>query len=72
MPTNKRPGAYHAKAIADWSFRGTESGLVWEGYVAGPDRLRFLGVLARYAALLAGISMQEDDAQRDRKVAPNV
>jgi len=29
--------------------------------VAGPDRLRFLGVLSRYAALLAHISMKEED-----------
>jgi hypothetical protein len=27
--------------------------------VAGPDRLRFLGVLSRYAALLASIQMDD-------------
>ncbi len=34
-------------------------GQVWRGQVAGPDRLRFLGVLSRYAALLKGIQLQE-------------
>ena len=59
---NQQEDAF-AKAIGDWNFQGSVSGLVWEGHVAGPDRLRFLGVLARYAALLAGISMEESDAQ---------
>ena len=31
----------------------------WSGVIAGPDRLRFLGMLSRYAALLAGIEMHE-------------
>ncbi|MCP4994574.1 MAG: ABC transporter ATP-binding protein [Gammaproteobacteria bacterium] len=57
-----RPEDAFAKTISEWGFKG--SGLVWEGEVPGPDRLRFLGVLSRYAALLAGISMQEaGDAQ---------
>ena len=64
-----QPEGAFAKAIGHWSFRGTKDGLVWEGYVAGPDRLRFLGVLARYAALLAGINMEEDDASPDRRTA---
>jgi len=38
---------------------GDTAGLNWEGTVAGPDRLRFLGVLSRYAALLAHIRMDE-------------
>jgi ABC-2 type transport system ATP-binding protein len=48
-----------ARAIAHWGFTGTSAGLIWEGSVAGPDRLRFLGVLSRYAALLAHIRMDE-------------
>jgi len=48
-----------AKTIREWGFSGSEDGLVWDGFVPGPDRLRFLGVLSRYAALLAGISMDE-------------
>ncbi len=48
-----------AKTIQEWGFSGSEDGLVWNGLVPGPDRLRFLGVLSRYAALLAGIKMDE-------------
>jgi ABC-2 type transport system ATP-binding protein len=48
-----------ARAIAAWGFAGDTAGLNWEGTVAGPDRLRFLGVLSRYAALLAHIRMDE-------------
>jgi ABC-2 type transport system ATP-binding protein len=51
-------GAF-AKSISEWGFTGSSDGLVWEGQVAGPDRLRFLGVLSRYAALLASIQMDD-------------
>jgi len=54
-----RPEAAFAKAIADWGFQGDADGLQWEGYVAGPDRLRFLGILSRYAALMGSIHMDE-------------
>jgi len=54
-----------ARAIADWGFASPDQGLTWEGTVAGPDRLRFLGVLSRYAALLAHIRM--DEAQEVRR-----
>ena len=47
------------RAIGTWGFRSSDGGRTWDGRVAGPDRLRFLGVLSRYAALLAGISMEE-------------
>jgi ABC-2 type transport system ATP-binding protein len=47
------------RAIGPWGFRSSDGGRTWDGRVAGPDRLRFLGVLSRYAALLAGISMEE-------------
>ncbi len=57
-----RPEEAFAKAIADWGFQGDADGRVWEGVVAGPDRLRFLGVLSRYAALLAGIEMREEES----------
>ena len=57
-----RPDEAFAKAIADWGFAGSDQGLSWTGLVAGPDRLRFLGVLSRYAALLAHIRL--DEAER--------
>jgi len=48
-----------AKTVGEWGFVSTDNGVTWKGPVAGPDRLRFLGVLSRYAGLLNGIDMQE-------------
>ncbi len=50
-----------AASIREWGFREEPNGSVWTGDVAGPDRLRFLGVLSRYAALLGGIEMRETE-----------
>ena len=47
-----------AKAMAEWRFASGDGGGSWRGMVNGPDRLRFLGVLARYAGLIAGIEMK--------------
>ncbi len=54
-----RPEAAFDKTISEWGFSGSDDGMTWEGYVPGPDRLRFLGVLSRYAALLSSIQMDE-------------
>jgi len=54
-----RPEAAFDKTISEWGFSGSDDGMIWEGYVSGPDRLRFLGVLSRYAALLSSIQMDE-------------
>ena len=48
-----------AETVREWGFVTTDEGLSWKGPVAGPDRLRFLGVLSRYAGLLTGIKMEE-------------
>ena len=48
-----------ASAITGWDFAADESGRVWTGQLAGPDRLRFLGLLSRYAATLGNIEMKE-------------
>ena len=48
-----------ASAITGWDFTADESGRVWIGQLAGPDRLRFLGLLSRYAATLGNIEMKE-------------
>ncbi len=64
-----RPEDAFAKTIAQWGFKGSDAGLVWAGYVSGPDRLRFLGVLSRYAALLGSIRM--DEAEESLGVALN-
>ena len=48
-----------AETVREWGFVDAGDGMTWHGQVAGPDRLRFLGVLSRYAALLKGIQLQE-------------
>jgi len=49
-----------AKAIAAWKFAARDENLVWEGKIAGPDRLRFLGMISRYSALVGDISLTEN------------
>jgi len=51
-----------AHTIREWGFRDAGGGVVWEGTVSGPDRLRFLGVLSRYAGLINGVEMQDTAA----------
>lgn len=54
-----RPSTAFAQTVSDWGFRDVEDKIIWEGSVAGPDRLRFLGMLSRYAAILKGIHLDE-------------
>jgi ABC-2 type transport system ATP-binding protein len=54
-----RADAAFARAIAAWGFVPSQGGTYWQGEVPGPDRLRFLGLLSRYAALLASIHWDE-------------
>jgi ABC-2 type transport system ATP-binding protein len=50
-----------AKALDGWKIAATDAGQrVWEGHVAGPDRLRFLGTISRYTALVSELSLAED------------
>jgi ABC-2 type transport system ATP-binding protein len=56
---SRRVDAALAKALGAWKFTVDESGLVWSGEVAGPDRLRFIGVLSRYVALIGDLSLHE-------------
>jgi len=53
------PNPAFAKAVAHWHFSADDTGVSWQGTVAGPDRLRFLGMLSRYAASLSAIEMKE-------------
>lgn len=53
--------AAFAKTVAPWKFESADGGVTWNGHVAGPDRLRFLGMLSRYTGLLKGIEMREQD-----------
>ena len=49
-----------AKAVAAWKFAASEGNLVWDGCIAGTDRLRFLGMISRYSALVSDISLTEN------------
>ena len=49
-----------ARAIAPWGFTSPDQGLTWRGQVPGADRLRFLGMVSRYAALIGRLSLDEE------------
>ncbi len=55
------PNDAFAEAAGKWGFQTENGGTHWHGEVAGPDRLRFLGVLSRYAALIGGLVMKDVD-----------
>ena len=46
-------------ALRSWGLAGADGGRSFEGAIAGPDRLRFLGAVARYAGLLRRLSLEE-------------
>ncbi len=47
-----------SQVMQEWGFSSGPDKLVWQGQVASPDRLRFLGVLSRYAGVLTDIEMK--------------
>jgi ABC-2 type transport system ATP-binding protein len=49
-----------AKALAGWNLSSSADNRVWEGEIAGPDRLRFLGIISRYTALVSDLSLSEN------------
>ena len=48
-----------AKALDGWQFSHSDDNLTWQGEIAGPDRLRFLGIMSRYTALVSDLSLSE-------------
>ena len=48
-----------AKALDGWKFASRDDNRIWEGEIAGPDRLRFLGIISRYTALVSDLSLSE-------------
>jgi ABC-2 type transport system ATP-binding protein len=54
-----------AKALRGWNFQDTGDGMEWHGSVAGPDRLRFIGMLSRYVGILTHISLDENSGKRE-------
>jgi ABC-2 type transport system ATP-binding protein len=70
-----RANAAFAETVREWGFEDVGEGLVWHGQVSGPDRLRFLGVLSRYAALLKGIQLEESneiDVEKEKTHATHI
>jgi ABC-2 type transport system ATP-binding protein len=49
-----------AKALDGWNLQSSDDNRVWEGEIAGPDRLRFLGIVSRYTALVSELSLAEN------------
>jgi ABC-2 type transport system ATP-binding protein len=56
----KRAEPALAKALTAWDFTDLGDGLAWQGRVAGPDRLRFLGMASRYVGLISELSLREE------------
>jgi len=56
-----------AATMDAWGFRDDGDGRCWSGEVAGADRLRFLGVMSRYAGLLDELQLQEGQAAAPRE-----
>jgi ABC-2 type transport system ATP-binding protein len=58
--TSRRPEPALAKALALWEFQALDADQTqWEGMVAGPDRLRFLGMVSRYVSVVSHVSVSE-------------
>ena len=49
-----------AKALDGWNFTCSDDNCLWQGEIAGPDRLRFLGIMSRYTALVSDLSLAEN------------
>ena len=61
--TMKRLEPALVKALTTWNFRdAADDGTAWEGEVAGPDRLRFMGMISRYVAVIDHVSLTEKEA----------
>lgn len=54
-----RPEPSFARAATEWGLAETAPAR-WTGSIAGPDRLRFLGFVARHAGLVRGVAIEED------------
>jgi ABC-2 type transport system ATP-binding protein len=57
------PSELLAEALRAWGLQSRDSGRVFEGAIAGPDRLRFLAAMARYSGRICGLRL--DSERRD-------
>ena len=56
-----RPDEACRAALADWRLVADEAGLRFDGEIAGPDRLRFLGTTSRYAGLIRRLEIGPEE-----------
>lgn len=64
LETARREPSF-ARAAREWGLAETAEGH-WHGTVAGPDRLRFLGFVARHAGMVRAVHVVEETARRDQ------
>ncbi len=57
-----RPVDAVATALLAWGLVSSKDGTRFEGTIAGPDRLRFLGAVARYSGALRALELAEPGA----------
>jgi ABC-2 type transport system ATP-binding protein len=55
-----------SRALRAWGLRELSAGRVFEGTLAGPDRLRFLGTVSRYSGRVASLELREDPGAGSR------
>lgn len=65
--TLSRADRAFARAIEEWRFSSPDDGMSWTGEVAGPDRIRFLGLMTRYAGVIDSLDLTSGN---DRPAAP--
>ena len=56
-----RPEASAARTLAEWGFAEQAGGRCFDGSIPGPDRLRFLGTLARYSGLIRNLRLDSSE-----------
>jgi ABC-2 type transport system ATP-binding protein len=57
-----RPEPSAARTLAEWGFTEQTGGIHFDGNVPGPDRLRFLGTLARYSGLIRNLRLESGES----------
>lgn len=58
-----RPAEAVAKALLAWGLAASNGETVFEGTIAGPDRLRFLGAMARYSGAVRALELAEPGSE---------
>ena len=57
-----RPEPSAARTLAEWGFVEQADGIHFHGNIPGPDRLRFLGTLARYSGLICNLQLESSES----------